>query len=390
LVGRAVRALSVVLFLASSVEAGPSWLDLSFRGYLKDMVSLSRQDYALSGQGESWKLGNVIHTRQNLRWFPLTSTTCALELKTRNFLGENIRSIVEYNENLTRQATYFDWTWMILDEDDFSMTTAVDRAWIDCYLGSTQATLGRQRIAWGTNLVWNPIDLFNPVSPLDFDTEEKPGADGVRVQYYASSTSKLEVAAAPSRDSSKKVIAGLFRVNRWEYDFYVVGGRRHENWVGGGAWAGQISGAGFRGEWLYAHPDSGSEYPDPFGVTAVSGDYTFPNSFYLHAEFLYNSTGSTGDAGGWRLAEAIQRGELSPARISLFGEAAYNLSPLVRADLACMVNPQDHSWFLGPAASWSVATDFDLAVTGFLFGGGEGTEFGDSGEVLMAQMRFSF
>ncbi len=381
--GRVVRALGAVLLLASIVEAGPSWLDSSFRGYLKEMVSLSRQ-------GESWRLGNVIHARQNLRWFPATSTTCALEVKTRNFLGENIRSIVEYNENLYRRATYFHWTWMILDEDDYSMTTTIDRVWIDSYSGSTQATLGRQRIAWGTNLVWNPTDLFNPVSPLDFDTEEKSGSDGIRVQHYVGSTSKLEFAAAPSRDSSKKVIAALYRVNRWEYDFYIVGGRRHRNWVGGGAWAGQIRGAGFRGEWLYAHPDRDSEYLDPFGVTALSGDYTFPNSLYLHAEFLYNSAGSTGDAGGWRLLEAIERGELSPARVSLFGEAAYNLSPLVRANLAGMFNPLDQSWFLGPAASWSVATDFDLAFMGLLFGGGMGTEFGDSGEVLVAQMRFSF
>ena len=34
------------------------------------------------------------------------------------------------------------------------------------------------------NLVWNPNDLFNAFSFVDFDYEERPGSDALRIQKY--------------------------------------------------------------------------------------------------------------------------------------------------------------------------------------------------------------
>lgn len=388
--GRTLVALCVLFLSGSGATGASSWLDISFRGYLKDLLSISEQQYGLGGSDQDWAAGNVLHMRQNLRWFPLESVTCGIEVKTRHFLGENIRSTVEYNEGLSSQATYFDWTWFLVEEDNSSLVTTVDRAWIESYLGPAQFTVGRQRIAWGTNLVWNPVDLFNPVSPFDFDSEERPGADAARVQYYTSPTSKLEFAVAPGRESWRSVVAGLYRINRWEYDFYLVGGWWRSSGVVGGAWAGQVRGAGFRGEWLYAHPSGGWQYTEPFTLAAISGDYTFPNSLYLHGEALYNSEGTTGEAGRWRLWEAIERGELSPGRVSLFDEVAYSFTPLVRGSLSGILNPFDHSWYLGPAVYWSLTDNLDLNLSALLFEGEEGTEFGDMGEILFASIKYSF
>jgi hypothetical protein len=354
------------------------------------MLILTGLDYGFRGHDVSTKLGNVFHMRQNIRWYPLGNTTCALELKTRHFMGEDMRATVEHSEELASQATYFDWTWTLADDDHISLVTMVDRAWIDSYLGPCQFTVGRQRIAWGTNWVWNPIDLFNPVSPLDFDTEEGPGSDAARVQYYVNPTSKLEFAVAPGRDSSPTVAGALFRVNRWECDFYVVTGWWRSVGVVGGAWAGQLGGAGLRGELLYARPSGSREYDEPFGLAAVSASYVFSSSLYLHGEALYNSEGSTGRGGGTRLRQAVGRGELSPARASIFCEVAYNFTPLLRMNISSIVNPFDSSWYTGPTASLSVAANVDLGATALVFGGEEGTEFGDLHALFLASLRLSF
>jgi hypothetical protein len=370
--------------------ASPSWFDMECSGYLKDMFILTGLDHGFRGRDVSTKPGNILHMRQNISWYPVRNITCALEVKTRHFMGEDIRTTVEHNEGLASQATYFDWIWALADDECLSILTMIDRAWIESYLGAGQFTVGRQRIAWGTNWVWNPIDLFNPVSPLDFDTEEGPGSDAARVQYYTSPTSKLELAAAPSRESWRNVVAGFFKINRWEYDLYLVGGWKRSSGVVGAAWAGQVRGAGLRGEWLYVRPGGGREYTHPFTVAAVSADYVFPSSFYLHVEALYNSEGTIGEAGGERLRTAIDRGELSPARGSIFWETAYSFSPLLRTSISGIMNPFDSSWYTGPSASLSVATDVDLGATALIFGGEEGTEFGDMHALFLASLRISF
>jgi hypothetical protein len=387
---RALLALCLLILASSSTFGAPSWLDLSFRGYLKDLLSLSRQEYGFIGFDGPWTVGNVLHTRQNFRLYPLEDVTCGMEVKTRFFRGVKMKSSLDYIEGPALEATYFDWTWNILDEGSSAIVTTIDRAYVDLYLGPTQSTVGRQRVAWGTNWVWNPIDLFNTISPLDYDTEERPGADAVRVQYYTSPTSKLEFAVAPGRDSERHVIAGLFGTNVWHYDLYLVGGSERSNAVVGGAWAGQIRGAGFRGEWLYGEPGQDSDYGAPFALAAASVDYTFPNSLFLQGELLYNTAGTSGDAGGERLWQAVLRNELSPARASVFGQVAYSFSPLVRGSLSSILNPFDHSWYLGPTVAWSLAANIDLSAMALFFGGRDGTEFGDFGEVFLATAKLSF
>ncbi|HVP15724.1 MAG TPA: hypothetical protein VMS88_09285, partial [Terriglobales bacterium] len=94
--------------------------------------------------------------------------------------------------------------------------------------------------------------------------------------------------------------------------------------------------------------------------------------------------------GGEQLLVASERGWLSPARASLFGEAARNLGPLVRGDLTGILNPSDRSWYLGPAVTVSALANLDVTVTALAFGGSSGTEFGDDGGILLTRLQWSF
>ncbi len=387
----AVAVLAAVL--VGSAHAG--WRDdVALSGYVRESP-LWWQPPALTTAPTSEAFTNLVHTRENLRWYASSAITAGLDVKTRLFVGDGIASLLAQSDRLGSNRTYFDGTHRIIDHDRIVLIGAVDRAWAIANAGPVQATLGRQRVAWGTALAWNPIDIFNPASPLDFDNIEKPGTDAARAQIYLGPRSKVDVAVAPSRHADAATGAVELRLSRWQYDWIVIGGRRGPETVLGAAWAGSIGGGGFRGEMLVAMPRQGSEIgavggDETYVLGTLDGDYTFRSSLYLHGAILLNTAGTTGPAGGLRLLAAYARQWPSPARLSLLAEAAHNLSPLVHADLVGIVNPDDGSWYLGPAVTWSIAANLEGTAMGLIFGGEPGTEFGDDGEIAIARLTYSF
>ena len=280
-----------------------------------------------------------------------------------------------------------------------------DRLYLDYYAGDLQATLGRQRIAWGTSWVWNPTDIFNPQSVLDFDHEELPGVDALRLQYYTGSVSKVELALAPARDKEKSSYAFLLSQNAFDYDFNIMGGLKRERWIIGTSWSGDILDAGFRGEITYSqNPKQMTQYDSVYSLYGeeaisakednvinfvLSGDYTFPNSFYIHTELLFNSNGKTENIGLF-YDEAYQLGMLSPAKWSLYQEFSYDITPLMRGSVFAIMNPNDKSFVLVPSVSYSVITNLDLYLIGLFFNGDPLTEYGDFGHYFYARIKWSF
>jgi hypothetical protein len=278
--------------------------------------------------------------------------------------------------------------------------------YVNAVAGKWQFTVGRQRIAWGTNLVWNTVDLFNPQSVLDFDYEEKPPVDGVRVQYYTGEVSKVEIAVTPGWHAGHPTAGMQWTFNRWDYDIHLLAGIRDDGGYGGLAWAGDIGGGGFRGEVLVSQYDDRQSANDAAifpgappsalraGVgtmvsAALSGDYTFPSSFYIHTELLYNSEGVTENT-LINAGHASRIGILSPARWSMFQEFSYDISPLVRGGIFAIYNPADHSSVVFPSLTWSVITDLDLSLFSLLFSGDEGTEYGGGGTAVIARLRWAY
>ena len=250
----------------------------------------------------------------------------------------------------------------------------VDRLWIDYYKNDLQITLGRQRVAWGTCWVWNPTDLFNPLNVLDFDYEERPATDAIRVQYYTGPVTKLDVAYKPANDPNNQILSGLWSLNKWDYDFNLIAGMRFKRWLTGFSWVGDILEAGFRGEVLVSQapniPDtilvyqqidqsSLSSWDKPIISAALSGDYTFPNTFYIHTEVLYNNIGKTANTLLFQ-PEANKLGLLTAARWSIYQEFAYDITPLLRGTLFGLFNPNDKSFVIVPSINYSIITNLDL------------------------------
>jgi hypothetical protein len=349
---------------------------------------------------------HLIHARLNTRWYPAQSLTAALELRFRAYYGESVEKIPDFVDQIKVHHEFADLNAVLWQTDKSLGYLETDRLWLDWVKDKFEVTLGRQRIAWGTSWVWNPTDLFNPQSPLDFDYEELPGTDAVRVQYYTGPVTKIEAAVTPAKTVDKMIGAGLISFNKWDYDFNIIGGIKNNRWVAGGGWSGDILDAGFRGEFTVTQKPELlpkyssishiihsyvplSSFDDPVFSFVLSGDYTFPNTFYIHTEVLYYSSGKTNNTGLY-LQEALELGMLSPARWSVYQEFSYDITPLLRGSLFGIYNPDDHSFVIVPSANYSVITNLDLYLIALLFNGEHLTEYGDYGSTLYIRVKYSF
>ena len=218
---------------------------------------------------------NQIHNRLNFRWYATSELTFAIESRNRLFFGQMIRKFPDYKDTIDTDNGFLDLGAVLVSGDSWFLHSMIDRTWIDYTRGNWQVRVGRQRINWGINLVWNPNDLFNTFSYFEFDYEERPGTDAVKIQYYTSVTSSAELVYKIGRNNDETTIAGMYRFSKSNYDYQLLGGWVGKDYVVGGGWSGDIKGGGFRGELSYFLPRSknnGSE--EGVYIPIVSGTRT--------------------------------------------------------------------------------------------------------------------
>ena len=347
------------------------------KGYIKDLPSLS-----FDTDFKKLQINNLIHNRINTKWYPTKTITGALEIRNRFYYDHKLSDFPGYDQFIEADDGIVKLSKNIFFDGNVLLNTSIDRLWVDWSKGDWQIRAGRQRINWGTNLVFNPNDLFNTYSFIDFDYEERPGSDAIRVQYYTGFTSQVELVAKMDNNQNT-VIAGYYKFNKWNYDFQFLGGKYYNNAVFGFGWAGDIKGAGFRGELTtVGAPRVLLIYPSVTfwaGQTnfAISGDYTFKNSIYLSSEILYNSNGirpfkklNISDLSQITNIFTSQIGvtNLSPAKYTFYLGSAYSITPLIRLSLGGLYMPINNGVFFGmPSVSISIKENWDLMLLSQIF-----------------------
>jgi len=391
------KLIIILLFTAKITFAQLS--PFEYNGYAKYLFSTSkipRIDDRLND--------NLIHLRLNTKWYATENLTAALELRFRAFYGESVEQIPFYKDLIQTPHDFVELDAILWDSDKSLGYIEADRLWIGYSMDNLNITIGRQRVAWGTCWVWNPTDLFNPLNVLNFDYEELPATDALRVQYYTGPVTRFDFTYQPAKDPNNQILAGLWSLNKWDYDVNLIAGVRFKRWLAGFSWAGDILEAGFRGEVLVSQapnkPDTNSvnqqidetslsAWDKPIVAVALSGDYTFPNTFYIHTELLYNNNGKTANTLLFQ-EEALSLGMLSAARWSLYQEFAYDITPLLRGLLYGIFNPDDLSFVIVPSISYSLITNLDLFFITNFFEGESLTQYGEFGTSFYARIKFSF
>lgn len=362
---------------------------IALNGYLKFLQTVQFQKV-----GENWVTDNVFHNRLNFKWYPLSNLTFTAELRTRLFYGETVKSIPQYPDLVNNDNGYVaDLSAILSQGNSYFVHTIMDRFNVDWSKGKWQVKVGRQRINWGQNFVWNPNDVFNAYSFFDFDYEERPGSDAALVRYYTSATSSIEFAAAFTTDEREHRIAAMYRWNKSDYDFQVLAGKVGLDYALGGGWSGAIGGAGFKGEITWLEPVDDVLSGTGALVAAVSGDYTFDNSLFVHSEIIYNSDAQQASLGGVGLnlvgASRSPR-SLTFTEWSWFNEGSYQITPLLKVGLYSIYYPRDKSVFLGPNAELSISDNVYLLFMGQLFLGSDDSIYADLGYFNYLRLKWNF
>jgi len=171
----------------------------TLNGYVKNLQSIYR--IKLGTIDPIFAQDNLLHNRLNFKYFINENWTFKSDLRNRIFYGERSLFLANFDEDVGND--FFDLSTNIIDANGLLFHSMIDRLYLEYTKGSWEVRLGRQRINWGINTVWNPHDIFNAYNFADFDYEERPGSDALRVTYYTSFASSVEVAikAANSLDS---------------------------------------------------------------------------------------------------------------------------------------------------------------------------------------------
>lgn len=367
----------ILIFLGVSFlgQAQEQWM---MKGYVKGLSAMQTL-----GEDGQVALENTLHNRFDVNWYISDKFTFSVGMRNRVIVGNNVTLIPGYADYIARDNGYFDLSWLWAETDSWIGVTQFDRLMLDYTTGNLQITLGRQRINWGQTFVWNPNDLFNTYSYFDFDYEERPGSDALRIQYYLGMSSKLELST--SLNSEKKVTSvGLYRFNTGGYDLQFLGGIYTEtDYVLGGGWSGSIKGGGFSGEITYFHPMDRDDDPDSEVTATIHYDYTFRSSLNLQFEALYNGFGQEDLASGIGdvVFQDLSPKNLFPTQLAFFGSGAYDVTPLFRVMLAGIYGPEGNFYYVGPTLIYSLSNTMELTGVGQFYSSDE--VFDDEGEPLV-------
>ena len=282
----------------------------------------------------------------------------------------------------------FNW----VNKSPVLFNTFIDRLYIDWTDSKWDIRVGRQRLNWGINTTWNPNDIFNTYNFLDFDYEERPGSDAVKVQYNFTSFSNLEAAFSPSRNVDSMIGALKYAFNTHNYDIQFIGGNYCRDVVVGLGWAGNIKDAGFKGEVSYFQNWHDTRFQHVALSASGTVDYSFKNGLYMSLAFLYNNLATNSLYSAAQLqSENLSPKLLMPAKYNLIVTASKQFSPVLNGSLALIYSPQINLFVIAPTLSYSLATnwDADLIIQSY-FANNINNKFDVLGNSLNFRVRWSF
>jgi hypothetical protein len=376
------KSILFILLVICSFSISAQDKKLQVNGYISNMQSFVFEDI-----DSVWNNENLIHNRININYYANNHLTLNMEIRNRLFTGDNVRFFPNYSSMFEDDKGLVDLTGNIIDKNSFFLNSTIDRAKIDLTFDKLNITIGRQRINWGQTFVWNPNDIFNSYSYFDFDYEEKPGSDAIRAQYYIGSISSVELVA--KSDSSEEVsIAGLYRFNKFNYDFQILAGKMNKDeFVAGLGWSGFVKSLGFRGE--ISQIISQNDSLDNAFLASLAFDYYFANSAALQFEALFIDNPVELNNFQDYYTSALSIRNLSFTKLSFFASGSYPITPILNISLAGMFYPKLNGFFVGPSLTYTFSDNTDFSFFFQSFSG----EFNNSRETFnlaFLRLKYSF
>lgn len=331
---------------------------IQLHGYIKNM-----QTCLFTDKPGSLVSGNLVHNRLNFKFEISEFLSARVEMRNRIFFGEQVKLTPGFGKMVGADQGFFDLSHNIAEDTALVFNTLLDRLLVNWSYRNWDITLGRQRINWGINLVWNPNDIFNTFNYFDFDYQERPGTDALRMQYTNRKMSVFEFTGKISRKAAEQVAAMLYKWNYRKYDVQVFAGVYQRDIALGAGWAGNIRNTGFKGEMSYFHPYKNLR--DTHGIAAISLslDRSFKNDYFAMVSYLFNNKSQSPVNGILDLSGAILSArKLMPFRHSFFTQISKSFNPLLNGNLSLIFSPENHTLIVFPSFSFSVSENWDISL----------------------------
>jgi hypothetical protein len=359
---------------------------VDFKGYLKDVQTVSFSDNI-----DSITTGNYLYNRLMLRFLPFENLSAGIEARNRFFWGEIVKETPGFSEILEDENGLIDMSFTIADSKSLALNVNIDRLWINYQEKNFEARIGRQRINWGINLVWNPNDVFNTYNFLDFDYEERPGTDAIRFQYFTGMFSGLDLSISPGKTRQDMVAACRYSFNTRGFDFQFIGGVYKKNLTTGLGWAGSISDAGFKGEANFFYPYEDMKQNHGILSFSTSIDRSFSSGLYLNGSFLFSSDANDdiNDFAGLGF-QTLSPMQLMPATYSFYIQSTYMFTPLTSGTMSVIYCPIVDALIFYPSFFYSIAENWDVDLVAQSLWGEVDNDFKVIGNGIFLRLRWSF
>jgi hypothetical protein len=351
--------------------AGPNW-KFHFNGYYESLFSASQSIFTNDSYADS-----LNRLRLSLEGRRGSTLFFHVDLDNEAHFG-NMIQLPDFELVRQRQAgTYFDLLHVNVDESNVYWDTSIYRAYLELRSNHAMLTVGRQRIAWGTARFWSPADVFNPISPLQIEFDQRQGVDAAQLDLSLPKNLIWTIVYAPQDGFNRSALATRLATTWHNYDVAGFVGRFGQDWMAGGEFAGQWGGAGLRGEATYTWRSNPAELNAL--RFAAGSDYAFTPKFYLVGEYFYNQGQPAGLVPGQALDPAVllrfTREIFTLHRHFLSAGATYELTPLLRLESYAVVDLQGPSAYYMPVVRYSLTANTELSVGAQLFTSAQGGEF---------------
>lgn len=359
-----------------------------FGGYVKYMATYSHPE-----EGND-SLDHLLHQRLNFEYRFDSGLSVNLGMRNRVLMGDSI-DLPYYSKYVELDSGYLDMSRNLVDNGTLIVNSQLDRLYVDWRNEEWKARVGRFRINWAMNTVWNPNDVFNAYSIYDFDYEERAGSDALLIGKQIGFADGIDVVFSPSRDSHLNSAAGRYYGNTHGWDYQLLIGKSLSDHVIGAGFATDILGAGLRGELTWFDPTDNQPKIGQQNRTIVASsevDYSFggQRSWLMRAAWLYIDNPIDVANAKVYLGLPLSAKTLSFTDHTGYLDVSFDLTPLNRMTLSSSYY-QDDSYFIGMSNSYSLANEWQLLTVVQRFDGASKSLFGVSPATLIfMNIKWSF
>ena len=364
------------------------WKDkISFSGYLRYMNSSSVIN------SDSTIKDNLIHNRLRIKLDLNSRFNAVVEMRNRAFFGQATKINPNLGNILNNDLGELDLSFVPYDQKELVIHSIFDRAYIKYSSDKWELRIGRQRINWGVNLAWNPNDLFNAYSLIDFDYQERLGVDALRLQYYIGEMSTIELSAQPGMSIDKSIFAGLWKFNLNGSDFQFLFGNYYEDVAIGFGLATNIKNAGVTIESTYFNPKNNSKTSEGLS-TSFSVDYSTKSGIYFNSSFLFNSLGSTKKSTDNNLFGSfltdISAKRLMPSKLTYFTQVSGNFTPAINGSMTIFHMKGEEMLLIMPSITYELKENLDTMLLAQLIYNQIESNFNSMGVGIFLRCAYNF